>query len=247
MQRPIRSVEDVLSLLDALTPTAADRASAGAAPWWDRFYADRNKPTPFTAKPDENLAEAVERGVIQRGRALDLGCGAGRNAVYLAGHGFDVTAVDLSPVAVAWARERADAAGARVRFLTADAFAVSADELGGAFELICDSGCFHHLAPHRRVNYRSLVARALAVGGHLSLTCFAAGAMGSHAPDLDFYTRPTPGGLGYTAESLRWIFADLTEVEQRLMREQPPDSPRFGAAFLRAALFRRDTPPRVDA
>ena len=54
------------------------------------------------------------------GRALELGCGTGTNTVWLAQHGFDCTGVDLSPRAIARARQRADEAGVQVNFLEAD-------------------------------------------------------------------------------------------------------------------------------
>lgn len=242
MDRSIRTVEDVMQLLDGLFAPEADRWTADAAAWWDGFYADRTRAVPFfVAKPDESLASYAERGLIAPGRVLDLGCGPGRNALYLASMGFEVHAVDLSPAAVAWAGERAKEAGAGIRLRCADAFALSAAELGGPYDLICDSGCFHHLPPHRRVGYLALLERALAPGGHLALTCFAAGEGGSELPDADFYRRSRlDGGLGYTPESLRWIFSDLTEVELRRMTDEPPQSRYFGEPFLWTALFRRD-------
>jgi SAM-dependent methyltransferase len=247
MDRNIRTVEDVLKLLDGLFAPEADRWTADGAGWWDGFYGDRSKPVPFfVAKPDESLASYVERGLIAPGRALDLGCGPGRNALYLASAGFEVDAVDLSPTAIAWARERTHEAGldARVRFRCADAFALSPAELPGPYDLIHDSGCLHHLPPHRRISYLALLERVLAPGGRLALTCFAAGHMGSELPDRDFYHRSgrLHGGLAYTPESLRWIFSDLTEVELRRMNDESPESPYFGEPFLWTALFRRDPP-----
>ncbi|MEV0318091.1 class I SAM-dependent methyltransferase [Streptomyces sp. NPDC050658] len=244
MHRNIRTVDDVMLLLDGLFAPGADRWTAGAADWWDGFYEDRSREIPFfVAKPDENLVSYLDRGLIEpRGRALDLGCGPGRNALHLASRGFRVDGVDLSPTAVAWAEERAHAAGADIRFHCGDAFGPAADELGGPYDLIHDSGCFHHLPPHRRVSYLALVDRALAPGGHLALTCFAAGAdgTGSELPDADFYRAcGLQGGLAYTPESLRWIFSDFTEVELRRMRDEPPQSPHFGEPFLWTALFRR--------
>lgn len=244
MHRNIRSVDDVLKLMDGLFAPEADRWTADAASWWDGFYTDRSRPVPFfVAKPDENLASYVDRGLLTPGRALDLGCGPGRNALYLASLGFQVDAVDLSSAAVAWARERAREAGADIRFHRGDAFELPAAELGGPYDLIHDSGCFHHLPPHRRVSYLSLLDRALAPGGHLALTSFAAGegGSGSELPDTDFYRASgLQGGLAYTPESLRWIFSDLTEVELRRMRDEPADSAYFGEPFLWTALFRKD-------
>ncbi|MFL6144550.1 MAG: class I SAM-dependent methyltransferase [Labedaea sp.] len=242
MDRNVRTVDDVLRLLDGLFAPGADRWTDGAgASWWDGFYADRGKPVPFfAAKPDENLVSYLDRGLLTRGRALDLGCGPGRNAIHLAGAGFAVDAVDLSPRAVAWATDRAREAGAEVTFHCGDAFALSTTDLNGPYDLIYDSGCFHHLPPHRRISYLALVDHLLAPGAHLALTCFAAGAMGSEVSDADLYREANlGGGLAYAPASLRWIFAGLTEIELRRMRDEPPESPRFGEPFLWTALFRR--------
>lgn len=250
MDRTTRTVEDLLSLLDGLFTSehkAGCLATGDGKDFWDRFYADRSRQVPFfVAKPDESLAGYLDQGTIAPGRALDLGCGAGRNALYLAANGFEVDAVDLSPVAVAWAEDRAHEAGADIRFLCGDAFALSATELSGPYDLVVDSGCFHHLPPHRRVSYLALLDRVLAFGGHLALTGFAAGegGMGTELGDADLYrARELRGGLAYTPESLRWIFSDLVEVEVRRMREEPPESPLFGAPFLWTALFRREAAP----
>jgi 2-polyprenyl-3-methyl-5-hydroxy-6-metoxy-1,4-benzoquinol methylase len=82
---------------------------------WQAFYGDRAKPCPFFVDhPDENLAQWIDDGLIAPGRAIDLGCGHGRNAVYLAQRGFSVQAVDYSESAVAWATERVAAAGVAV-------------------------------------------------------------------------------------------------------------------------------------
>ncbi|MGJ5756082.1 methyltransferase family protein [Streptomyces puniciscabiei] len=250
MDRDIRTVEDVLRLLDGLFAPEADRWTRGAAQWWDDFYTARDKSVPFfAAKPDENLVSYLERGLIRPGRVLDLGCGPGRNALYLAARGFDVDAVDLSPAAIAWAEERARqarGAGGAVRFHCGDAFALTTGPeaaLHGPYDLVYDSGCFHHLPPHRRVSHLALLERVLAPGGHFALTCFAAGRMGSELPDAAFYREPgLHGGLAYTPESLRRIFRDLHEVELRAMRQEPADSALFGQDFLWTALFRRPGP-----
>ncbi|MFF7376379.1 class I SAM-dependent methyltransferase [Streptomyces massasporeus] len=245
MDRNIRTVDDVLALLDGLFAPEADRWTGRGAEWWDDFYTDRSRPVPFfVARPDENLVSAVERGVLSGGRALDLGCGPGRNALYLAERGFDVDAVDLSSTAVDWARERARATGTEnVRFHRGDAFALAGGDLTGPYDLVYDSGCFHHLPPHRRVSYLALLEQLLAPGGLFGLTCFAAGTggMGSELPDTDFYRAGAGlrGGLAYTPGALRAIFSGLTELELRRMRDEPEDSERFGKSFLWTALFRR--------
>ena len=236
--RAVRTVDDLLEMLDGLFDSGADRwtADGGGSAWWDRFYADRDSGVPFfVAKPDENLVSYVQRGLVEPGRALDLGCGPGRNSLYLAAAGFEVDAVDLSDAAIDWARQRADEAGARIRFHRGNAFTMAG--LTGPYDLVYDSGCFHHLPPHRRISHLALLHRVLAPGGHFGLVAFTPDTT-SDRSDLDFYRTPTlDGGLGYSAEALRAIFADFTEVELRRMRELPEDGPSFGLPFLWTALF----------
>ncbi|MFJ2027843.1 class I SAM-dependent methyltransferase [Streptomyces sp. NPDC087897] len=248
MDRNVRTTDDVLALMDGLFAPEADRWTEGGASWWDGFYADRSKAVPFfVEKPDESLDAYVRREPIAPGRALDLGCGPGRNALHLASLGFDVDAVDLSPAAIGWARERAGKAPAgtgEVRFHRGDAFELTASgaALAGPYDLINDSGCFHHLPPHRRISYLALLERCLAPGGHFVLTCFAAGkgGMGSELPDAELYrTGGLQGGLAYSAEALRGIFSGLTEIDLRRMNDEDPASPLFGESFLWAAHFRK--------
>ncbi|GAB3566499.1 hypothetical protein GCM10027445_13460 [Amycolatopsis endophytica] len=211
----IRSVEDVLRLLDGMVPPG----TAGVA--------DES-----VDKPDENLAAWISQGVVEPGRALDLGCGPGRNARYLASLGFEVDAVDASPVVIERARERAG--DARVWFHCGNVFELT---LRGGYDLVYDSGFFHHLAPHRRPSYLELLQRALMPGGHFGLVCFGSG--GAALSDADVYRVGDLGaGLAYTEDSLREIFGGLAEVEQRGMVEQADDSPLFGKAVLWTALFR---------
>jgi SAM-dependent methyltransferase len=245
MTPTIRTVDDLLVLLDRHFTSERDRwTGADGSDWWDRFYADRNRPIPFfVSKPDESLVDHVRSGRIPAGRALDIGCGPGRNSLFLAANGFEVDAVDLSPTAIAWAVERAEEAGCDIRFRCGDAF--TEGEPTRAYDLICDSGMFHHLPPHRRISYLALIDRALAPGGHLAMACFNEQGV-DLVPDDEIYRRAWfDAGIGYTEESLRWIFQDLDVVELRRMRPEPDTSPVFGVDFLWAALFRRpsDVPP----
>ena len=200
---------------------------------WEEHYGN---PANLNFDPAPLLVEVADR--LPPGRALDLGCGPGRNAIFLAEQGFEVDAVDLSATAIEWARERARAAEVNVSLYCADAFTLEA--LTGPYHLIYDSGCFHHLPPHRRISYLALLERTLASGGFFGLSCFAAGSMGSELSDVDLYRQgQLHGGVAYTPESLRWIFSQLTEIALRRMKDEPPDSPWFGEPFLWAGLFRR--------
>ena len=68
--------------------------------------------------PSALLAAWIDR--LPRGRALDVACGRGRNAIHLAANGYAVDAMDISDIALARARERADAAGVAVNWIEAD-------------------------------------------------------------------------------------------------------------------------------
>ncbi|WIX84837.1 class I SAM-dependent methyltransferase [Amycolatopsis sp. DG1A-15b] len=235
MNRGVRSVDDLLRLLDGLFD---DRSTSD---WWDRFYTDRDRPVPFfVSLPDENLDGWLRDGPLRGGRALELGCGPGRNALRLAAAGYEVDAIDLSPTAIAWARERAGETPG-VRFHCADIFAVELPH--ETYDLVYDSGCLHHLAPHRRISYLALLDRRLAPGGHFGLTCFAAGTgdanSGVEIPDAQLYRDGSlHGGLAYDPDDLRRLFGSYTEVELRAMNGEPADG-LFGVPFLLTGLFSR--------
>ncbi|PYI50352.1 class I SAM-dependent methyltransferase [Paenibacillus flagellatus] len=232
----IVSREDVLRMLDSFLREEA--------PWWDRFYEDREKDVPFFVNaPDENMVRHFEEGRLRPGRALDLGCGPGRNALYLAGAGCEVDAVDLSQKGLDWARDRAAERKADIRFRHGNAFEL--DFPPHAYDIVYDSGCFHHVPPHRRETYLDLLDRVLKPGGHFGLTCFAGGiGYTSELSDWDVYRQNSlRGGLGFHDAKLRAIFNRFEVVEMRMMKpvEQPAD--RFGVSFLWTALFRRPAPP----
>jgi SAM-dependent methyltransferase len=108
------------------------------------------------------LAAAV--GELVPGTAVDLGCGTGRQARYLAERGWEVTAVDFVPKAVALAR-RHDG-GSRVTWRVADVTDVASVDpdrrLRGAVRLLLDNGCAHGLAPDDRLGWAATVTELAA-------------------------------------------------------------------------------------
>lgn len=115
---------------------------------WDSIYR-RGAPPWETGRPAGELARVLREreGVIRAGRALELGCGTGADAIYLARRGFEVTAVDSSPTALDRARVRAEQQGALVRFVLADAFEFG--RTAGQFDLVYEAGFYHFI---RRVD-----------------------------------------------------------------------------------------------
>jgi SAM-dependent methyltransferase len=86
---------------------------------WDERYRSRERPSEdFDAPPTPLLVETARQ--LKLGRALDLACGTGRNALWLAQHGWSVTAVDAAPTAIETLRIRASKRGVNVDAQQAD-------------------------------------------------------------------------------------------------------------------------------
>lgn len=104
--------------------------------------------------------------------ALDVGCGTGQIAVYLAQHRWRVTGVDFVIQPLRTARARAAAAGVNVNFLRADVTRLSADGVGGEFGLIVDAGCLHNISARSRGDYAREITAAAAPGALLFVVGF---------------------------------------------------------------------------
>ena len=130
---------------------------------WDERYNSGDIPWD-TGRPDSHLVRLVTERPIRACRALELGCGTGTNAVWLAQQGFDVTAVEISEPALAMARKTVAEAGVAVETVLADC--VKDDLPGGPFAFAFDRGCFHSFdLPQERTAVVENVFRHLADGG----------------------------------------------------------------------------------
>jgi SAM-dependent methyltransferase len=160
---------------------------------------------------------------------------------YLSGtHGCRVDAVDFSQQALEWARERAESAGAAVNFQRCSIF--DAELAEGSYGLVYDSGCFHHLPPHRRKSYVELVSRALKPRGSYGLVCFRPEG-GSGYTDQQVYEKASlGGGLGYLEARLRalWDRPPFPVRVLRQMRKTSAAERRFGEDFLWVLLATKD-------
>jgi SAM-dependent methyltransferase len=129
---------------------------------WNEHYATGQTPWD-SGEPDRSLVETVEAGTIIAGRALDVGCGTGTNAMWLAAHGFAVLGVDVSPLAIDRARAKIGDGTSACRF---EALDFLANPPAGPFDFVFDRGCFHVFdAPEVRERFAALVAGVLAPGG----------------------------------------------------------------------------------
>lgn len=130
---------------------------------WDQQYVEDQLPWD-TGEPDPHLAEVIEEHEIAPGRALEVGCGTGTNAIWLAEQGFVVTGVDISETAIARAEAKAAEAGVECQLDTADFLA---DPVPGApFDFVYDRGVFHLFdRAEERTQFAANVAESLASDG----------------------------------------------------------------------------------
>lgn len=159
-------------------------------------------------------------------RALDLGCGDGVNAIYMASWGTEVDAFDLSPAAAELVRRRAAEAGVAVRAHVGSAHDLR--QVEGEYDLVFDRGCFHHVPLVFWHLYKQAVHARLAEDGTFLLLC--------HAPRVfaDRWLHLYLGCFGrllrfvcdgvaessFTASDLEAIFCDRFEI---LEHRRAPD------------------------
>lgn len=130
-------------------------------PNWEEHYRSGTPPWD-SGRPSNELIRVVEAEHINPCRAIELGCGTGTNAVWLAQHGFDVTAVDLVPLAIEQAIDRAAKAGVKNRFLSLDL--LSLPDLGAPFDFLFDRGCYHAVRRENATGYLDAIDRLLRPG-----------------------------------------------------------------------------------
>jgi SAM-dependent methyltransferase len=132
----------------------------GLAPWERRNVAEQWEP----------LFEGPD--ALEPGRALDVGCGSGRDAVHLAAHGWQVTAVELVDKALETARERAAEEGVEVRWVRGDVGELGRLGLEPGYTLLYDFGCIQGLPDSAREGAAAGLTELAAPGARLLLLAF---------------------------------------------------------------------------
>jgi SAM-dependent methyltransferase len=125
---------------------------------------------PWEIGPRAEIVELVTSGRLRPGRAADLGCGTGANAIFLAQQGFEVTGIDFAPAGLAKARRRAAEAGVTADFVQADLTSLPPGL--GPFDLLVDYGTLDDLSDVDRERYVAGVAALAAPGAEFFLWCF---------------------------------------------------------------------------
>jgi SAM-dependent methyltransferase len=181
---------------------------------WDRRYSQAE--LVWSATPNQFFAEEV--APLTPGRALDLGTGEGRNAVWLAERGWDTTAVDFSATGVEKARALAEARGCSVTWIVDDL--LTFQPAPRAFDLI--ALVYIHLPALQRRHVLTAAVRGLAPAGRLVVvghdrSNLVAGVGGPQDPSILF----TPEEIVRDLDGL-----DVVRSQKVVRHVQTPDGKR---------------------
>jgi SAM-dependent methyltransferase len=125
-----------------------------------------------------NLVEGNDSNgspVLPAAAALELGCGTGDASIYLAKHGWQVTAVDFVPAALDKARAKARIESVNVNFVHADVRQLRQAGINGPLQLIVDNGCLHNMNDGDRDSYVREVSAVAAPDARLLIVAFVPG------------------------------------------------------------------------
>lgn len=147
--------------------------------WWDRIYCEE-KPPWDSDEPSRHLIEFIEGRELRFCKALDICCGKGTEAIYLAEKGFAVSGIDISSEAIKLAKEKAESAEVSVGFEVGDVLQMPFKN--DTFEFVNDKGCFHVFGPDERGEFAVEVSRVMTDGGRYMLRCFSDKQPGSYGP-----------------------------------------------------------------
>ena len=176
--------------------------------WWDKRYAGSE--LLWSAEPNRFLAS--EAADLAPGRALDLACGEGRNAVWLAQQGWQVTGVDFSQAGLDKAAHLAEQRGVAVEWVLADLLEYEAPAAG--FDLVVLA--YMHVRARERRAIHARAAEALCPGGLLLV-------IGHDTTNIeDGHGGPQDPSILFTPQD---VVADVPELEivkaERVLRPVP--------------------------
>lgn len=193
---------------------SAESSDRWSADFWDERY--RSKPSLWSGNANEVVM--AETADLATGRALDVGCGEGGDALWLAARGWQVDGVDVSQVALDRAAAHAAAAGAEISGRTTweqrDLLAWTPP--AASYDLV--SVPFFHLPSATRVPVYAGLAAAVAPGGTFLVVAH-------HPRDIGVVPRPPEPDLFFTEEDLVAELDDTWEVVTQEARSRPGTHP----------------------
>lgn len=172
---------------------------------WNERYVTSDTPWD-SGLPSESLIELLSSKLIKPCRVLELGCGTGTNAIYLTKAGFEVTAVDLSELAIKQAKEKAEREGVSIKFLQNDV--TDLPDLGAPFPFVFDRGTYHIVRNINLKGFQKTLERYVASGGYYLVL---AGSTNEPGPEEKGPPRVTPQDL---CAELEFECFDLVSLEE---------------------------------
>jgi SAM-dependent methyltransferase len=149
--------------------------------WWERIYQGVEGEIPWDiGVPSEHLIRNLENVEVSVCRALDVCCGTGTEAIYLAEKGFLVSAIDISREAIRIAEEKARRADVGVGFAVGSALKIPFGR--DLFGFVNDCGCFHVFPPEQRETFVMELFRVMAPDGLYLMRCFSYKEPGQRGP-----------------------------------------------------------------
>jgi SAM-dependent methyltransferase len=124
--------------------------------------------------PPVQLIDLITNEFVSPCDAIDLGCGAGNYAIYLASQGFKMTGIDISSAAIKLAKANAKKNNVQIHFLEAD-LTLKLENLPQKFDFAYDWEVLHHIFPDQRQQYIENVNYLLNPGGKYLSVCFNEG------------------------------------------------------------------------
>ena len=122
------------------------------------------------SEPPKELAGLIETGKIKPCKVLDIGCGEGFYAIYLALKEFDVTGIDISENAIKLAKENMAKEDEKIKFIAMDI--ADLDKINDKFDFIFEWALLHHIMPKQRQKYIKDIKGILNKGGKYLSICF---------------------------------------------------------------------------
>ncbi len=184
---------------------------------WDARYSESTRV--WSGEPNRRLVEQIEGRPA--GRALDIGCGEGADAVWLARQGWSVTALDVSEVALERTRQHAEEAGLGEQVETVHVDLMAEESIPGTHDLV--SAFFMHVPEDVFVGFHQRLGEAVAPGGLLLV-------VGHHPDDLHSgVRRPHGPAMLFTPEQVvaaldpaEWM---VVVADAQAREQQGPDGP----------------------